>query len=325
MEGYAVVMVKPMVIYYPASRQHLSDDASKPAVPRELAVYNYPPDNFASKREELLTLCRRSEPGILVPWLGGKVSGGCVTESAIELVLSLTEADWADVLEKSSHAFVGFSDVTYFLCALQNRDIPCFYGPNFYALLLARKAQRRQMIAALTDVCSRSCTAVGLEGNGSAITLSPRATVGRLVGGNFQTFYDLYRWFPAFMLRRQAGDVLFLEDADAYYVTCGGSVIGPQAEKYQLFRDIGFFDRLNGLILGRTRYPRARSVLEQHSHFIDSREETAYIRCILRSIGLSDIPILSNVPCGHCLPCITLPLGHYVTFSADRQSVDILA
>ena len=318
-------MARPMVIYYPASRGHLSDDALKPAVPQELAVYNYPPGNFASKREELLALCHWPEPGILVPWLGGKVSGSCVAESAIELVLSLTEADWVDVLEKSSHAFVGFSDVTYFLCALLNRDIPCFYGPNFYALLHARKAQPKQMIVALTDVCGGSCTTVTLKGNGSAVTLSPGTAVGRLVGGNFQTLYDLYRWFPSFMLQRQAGDVLFLEDADAYYVTCGGSVIGPQAEKYQLFRDIGFFDRINGLILGRTRYPRARSVLEQHSHFIDNQEETAYIRCILRSIGLSDIPIMSNVPCGHCLPCITLPLGHRVAFNADKQLVDILA
>lgn len=118
-------------------------------------------------------------------------------------------------------------------------------------------------------------------------SLSDGSAEGVLIGGCIPTV-DLLFGTPFFP--DLSGAILFLEDEE--------TTPDKLRSFLESFRQRGFFDRVNGLILGRISRPRAMLTAYKDLHEV--------VR--LSTLGYS-LPVAVDVDLGHTEPMVTLPVG----------------
>ncbi|HNX97836.1 MAG TPA: LD-carboxypeptidase [Candidatus Aminicenantes bacterium] len=189
---------------------------------------------------------------------------------------------------KNPVPFIGSSDASYLLWALQSRGgSPVLYGPMVYSTL----AERRYDEASL-----RLC----LEGRWHEIALPgrvilPGRVVAPLTGGCLTNFVSL---LGTPFLPPTAGSVLLLED------------VGERP--YRLHRLLwqvaasGLCDRLSGLVLGT--FPRCFASGEEREEFWTE------VRSLFSPFGF---PVIGEVPLGHAERTATIPLGMTIRLDGD--------
>jgi len=130
--------------------------------------------------------------------------------------------------------------------------------------------------------------------------LHPGSAEGVLLGGNLETltFLGGTEFMPDF-----TDSILFLEEMGE-----GTDVIERDMDHLQ---QLGILGKIKGLIFGR---PYDLSTVSTDRTLDD----------ILQGIGEHfQIPVLTNVDCGHCVPMLTMPLGIRTKLDADTLTVTI--
>jgi muramoyltetrapeptide carboxypeptidase len=129
-------------------------------------------------------------------------------------------------------------------------------------------------------------------------TLAPGSAKGPLCGGNLSLVRDS---LGAPWEIDTKGKILFLEDVDET----------PQRIDAALtqLRNAGKLDSCAGFLLG------------QWTRCGEDRERREIFRELLLPTGK---PILAGLPCGHCLPTLSLPLGATVVLDAGAKTLEVL-
>ena len=216
-----------------------------------------------------------------------KINGIVCARGGFGSIRVLSLLDYKSI-RKNPKCFVGFSDITALLSAINAKcGLVTFHGPTITALAKASKAARRGFYSALT-----SETALQIKPKGGTVLRSGTAS-GKIAGGNLTTLCHLVGtpFQPSFN-----GQILFLED------------IG-EAE-YRIDRMLtqmkmaGCFIGIAGVVLGSFR--RCGKIDE--------------IFRIVEGIFMAQkIPILAGMPFGHERSNHIIPFGMPATLDADRK------
>ncbi len=324
-------MKKRLAIFYPASRINWSGDITeaKSILSKSYDLVNLvsSPEELKGKREEFMSLVSDQTIDYLLCWYGGQVEGdGKISKSSYELVSSLTPEDW-QVIERRKPVIIGRSDLTYLQTALLNHGICSYYGPCLLSGLSNKAAtsnQMRSMIDAMNRAVRETSTIIDFEAptlceGDFPIVVAPGKTTGRLVGGNLDTISTaFYNGYDSAIPKRKPGDIIFLEENEAiYWGTWQSNPNNYFVEgKLKLLKEKGFFDSISGLIFGRSASFKF-TIIEDYS----GREANYIKEVILPALGISGIPILLNVACGHKSPTTTIPIGKVVTLDTDTQQL----
>ncbi len=127
-------------------------------------------------------------------------------------------------------------------------------------------------------------------------------TKGLLFGGNLQTFSMLMHEDGFFDV---TGAILFLEEE-------GLSTDWYERYLIELERK-GIFDKINGLIFAKPS-----------GSFEEMNEKKRSLESIFLEISKKyDIPILTNVDCGHTKPILTFPLGVVVKLDTRSRTISL--
>lgn len=200
----------------------------------------------------------------------------------------LDKIDW-DIVAANPKVFVGYSDITSLHTVINKRaGFITYHGPMATIEMLnneidnATISSLKENIFGLVDNLDLSKLPVE--------TLVEGSFKGRLVGGNLATIvstlgtpYDIHT----------DDSVLFLEDV--------------REPRYKVDRMItqlrlaGKFDNISGVLIG--------DVTDENG---DDVEVLDIIKEILEPLG---VPCLYNIPTGHKLPNLTLPLGSIVEWN----------
>ncbi|MGL4676136.1 MAG: S66 peptidase family protein [Brevinema sp.] len=208
-----------------------------------------------------------------------------------------------DIIKKNPKVFVGFSDLTSLQMALYQRaDLITFYGP----MLSSNFADPQH--SKITDQSLFSLV------SGENKTLSSKFDIlvdpvnqveGRVLGGNFITFMSLMgtKFQPDLK-----NSILFFEEIDE--------------KTYALDRAISQlllneqFSQVKAFIFGDFNNCTTRNQYEEDLNTL-----------IVNRLKKLNVPIISGLPCGHCHPMITFPLGSEVCIDLSLgtiQTVDRL-
>ena len=204
-----------------------------------------------------------------------------------------------NVIRKNPKWFGGYSDVTALHTFLnQECGMMTFHctmpstepNPDDYTLSYLKKALFGGLEGALTY--SQEIT-----------TLVPGQAEGTLCGGNLSL---LAASLGTPWEIDTKGKILFLEDI-------GEKTYRVDAMLTQL-RNAGKFDDCAGILLGAwTDCPP------------ENPEKTLLLPEIFQQLVVpAGKPVLMDIPCGHCLPTLALPLGARVRMDADSKSITIV-
>ncbi|NUS18108.1 MAG: LD-carboxypeptidase [Streptomyces sp.] len=221
--------------------------------------------------------------------------GGYGTQRMADLL------DWDAMGRAEPKAFVGFSDVTVLHEAFATRlGVATLHGPMpgtpaFLADPAGREHLRRTLLAPEDVQVLRA-----LPGAPPAAALVPGRATGVTMGGCLSLLAsDLgtRSGRPS-----AAGGILLLEDTGE--------------EPYRLDRFLtqllraGWLDGVAGIVLGSWEgcgpYPEVRALL-------------------LDRLGPLGVPVLENLPFGHCLPALTVPLGVPATLDTAAATLTLHA
>lgn len=207
-----------------------------------------------------------------------------------------------ELIARHPKIFCGFSDITALLNGIHKKTgLVTFHGPMLHNL-------RPTKPDALTwghweGVLSGDMTPLVLTKAEHAISpyISGTAT-GRLVGGNLCLLSHLIGTATDF---NTDGCILFIEDeCEALY----------SIDRFILhLKRAGKLDKIKGLIVGEfTDIPPATIP------YGFSIEEMVH-----DALGDMDIPVVTNVPCGHGKTIITLPVGAEVELGVDPDAMTL--
>lgn len=293
------------------------------------SVNNIPPVG-APKYEEFMSLIAQKQNDALMAWRGGKVDGTDTHKSSIELVAKLTDQAY-DVIARSKKYIVGRSDISYLLCSLQHHNIKCFYGPNITTFLESNDCERQiahqYMLKALSgDAYTVDIGAEELNPDGNEPwTLSEGICTGRISGGNLDTICKIVQSKGWLKTGIEPGDILLLEEVDPYYVYNNGTPSKNEnsvLDKLILLKENGLFDKISGLIIGRSQKPYIWD--PDNDLYIDSvsnPQEKLYLEKLIQVLDLPSFPVVANVSCSHTNPMITLPLGRIATLDTFQHTI----
>lgn len=211
--------------------------------------------------------------------------------------------DWKAILAHPKY-FSGYSDVTALHMVFQNAGLVThhtvmpatqYYKPvDDYTMTQLRRSLFGDMTGPLP-----------FPEGWRAQTLTPGVAQGPLVGGNLSlvagslgTPWEL----------DTAGKILFLEDVDESPCRVDSLLTH--------LRNAGKLDCCAGVALGYwTRCVAGRDEGERYLDLDDIFDE------LLGDLGK---PVLKNIPCGHDLPSMALPLGAKVRLDATAQTLEVL-
>jgi len=227
----------------------------------------------------------------------------------------LSKVDFTQ-LEHSKKRIMGFSDTTTLLCGFTNlSSLEVYHGPSFSVFCDPN----------LFDYTRRNCSAV-LKGETvvyqdpsfsaedfwylkpkygpremiqgkSWKTYQEGEVIGKVVGGNVETLSSLAGtvYFPDV-----DGKILILEEG---FSDNPASFHRSMTQFYQM----GVFDRITGLILGK---PPQKSLLS----------DSAILEVILDEVIKNDkLPIMHSIHCSHVDPMLTLPFHTLTRLVADEN------
>jgi muramoyltetrapeptide carboxypeptidase len=187
--------------------------------------------------------------------------------------------------------FIGFSDLTALLAALQSRSgLVVFHGPTVTQLAEAEGATLRSV--------ARQLAGSGTVALRAGRVLRTGRASGPLAGGNLTILCHLAGtpYFPPL-----AGRILLLEDrGEALYR------VDRMLRHLQL---TGCLEGIAGLALGR---------------FDDCGAPEALDRLVLELVGAAAIPILADLPVGHGRCNRVVPLGVPARLDGERRQLRIL-
>ena len=296
--------------------------------PNELKVladkYNFdnlPRRDYTSKYDEISDLIKKAD--YLMAWIGGGIEPKFGTSnSTIELLFDMTEQDFALVKERGAKV-IGLSDVTYLLAALQNRGIKCYYGPNLLSKFIRCDGddERTLMYESLENALNNDEYTIDLNDKRFNVTENPTVLRGgkarsRLIGGNAETLRAIQESNPQYMLKRQKGDIIFLESVTPGYDEEGISI------QLKILAENGFFNDVSAVIIGKGQHPCQKS--GDQRLWYDRKWE---YDCLVKTVDLlipKNIPVVINAPSGHVSPMMTIPLGCEAELDADALTLKIL-
>lgn len=243
-----------------------------------------------------------------------------------------------DVLRQNPKIFMGYSDTTISHLALYKAGVGSFYGPS----VLAGFAENCGVFPYTEDAvrrCLFSSEPIGeLKPNKDGWTvehldwsdpanqnrrrkLTPSTgwrwlqgkgvVQGRLLGGCIEVL-DWLRgteFWPS--LDQWQDAVLFLEASE--------DMPTPEAVKYMLrcLGAVGALQRCSAILYAR---PGGHTMpIEQHTEY-----DRVLLEVLNEELGLSDLPIISNIDFGHTDPMLILPYGALTEIDCEQQTVRIL-
>lgn len=202
-----------------------------------------------------------------------------------------------DALRRRPKAFIGYSDITAFHCALLVEcDLVSIHGPT-----------GRSTLTTFAELSLRKAAA-GLDSAGvaeGARTLVGGKSRGRLVGGNLAILCALHGtpWQPKY-----AGAILVLEDVNEQ---------SYRIERMLLqLRLSGDLQRCAGIAFGSFT-----NTGETDKSLGGNRSVAAVIEEAAKAAG---VPSIAGIPMGHIDDQWSLPIGAQVELDADEQRLTVL-
>lgn len=214
-----------------------------------------------------------------------------------------------EIARRHPKPFVGYSDATAFLLALQARaGLPAFHGPIAAAPMVAPAPT--EFLEALTRREPLGVVAGGKPAASSpgqvaegVVALAPGVAEGRLLGGNLSL---VCRLLGTPFLPDLEGAILFLEDVGEPAYRVDGMLAHLALA--------GVLDAVSGVALGRfTDAPRAGMIAELP------------LETVFRDhLAPKGIPVLSGLRFGHVPDQATLPVGMRARLDADARALTML-
>ncbi len=209
--------------------------------------------------------------------------------------------DWPAILAHPKY-FSGYSDVTALHIAFHNAGVVTHHtvmpSTEYYEPVddYTMNELRRSLFGGFGGV-------LPMPQGWQCRTLVPGRAEGALVGGNLSLVRDSLGT-PWELDTR--GKLLFLEDVDEAPYRVDGMLT-------QL-RNAGKLDDCAGVILGywTNCVPK------------DDKPGLSLEEILQELLGGLGKPVLMNVPCGHSLPSMALPLGANMRLDADAQTLEVL-
>lgn len=230
-----------------------------------------------------------ADPEIRVVWC---IRGGYTGAQVLPLL------DY-EAIARSPKPLIGYSDITVFHTALQQRcGFVTYHGPMVYSDLVSHPSSAT--LEALWPVLSmRGSLTYRNPGGQPLYCLRPGRAEGVLTGGNLTV---LVSQLGTPWALDAAGKILFLEDV--------GEPVPVLERMLCQLRAAGVLDRAAGVLLG--------CFTDCKNRFWPEYDAIALFRDFFRR---DSIPVLAGLQCGHCHPNGTLPLGCWCALDAQRNTI----
>ena len=191
-----------------------------------------------------------------------------------------------DLISTHPKRFVGFSDVTALLDALNQRcKFVTWHGPVITTLANGCVKTRDSLYLSLTEVAFRKIVVQG------GVTIRGGKTTGKLIGGNLTTLCHLTGTFFEPVYKNK---ILFFEDINE-----------PPYKIDRMFTQLKLSNRLkkiSGVVLGS----------------FENCGDIKDIYSIIEDVFDEHIPIFAGLKSGHGKENITIPIGLETKMDADR-------
>jgi len=209
------------------------------------------------------------------------------------------------IIRRNPKPFIGFSDITFLLQAINRHSgLVAYHGPIFWNFLDDKDPRSAEDL--FTVVTAKKY--IRLRYTGIDCVRLGRAE-GMLVGGNMTMLQHLigtpYDWSG-----RDA--ILFLEDCD--------EVIYKIAERLQHMKLAGKFAGIRAVIVGEMV-----DIADGESGFARKGERPfgKSLRDVLLDILPSDVPLCFDFPCGHGKYITTFPVGAPVKLALNTRGAEL--
>ncbi len=281
------------------------EERFEPAVAavRELGLepVAYPTCNYVNRHGNFAATDAQRARDLTEAFLDPSIQGVISIRGGYGAGRLLPMLDWPRLLAHPKY-FSGYSDVTALHIALNNAGVVTHHtvmpSTEYYEPVddYTMNELRRSLFGGFGGVLPMP---QGWQGR----TLVPGRAEGALVGGNLSLVRDSLGTPWEIDAR---GKLLFLEDVDEAPYRVDGMLT-------QL-RNAGKLDDCAGVILGYWTdcVPK------------DDKPGLSLDQIIEELLGGLDKPVLMNVPCGHSLPSMALPLGARVRLDAEAQTLEVL-
>ncbi|MDX1775224.1 MAG: LD-carboxypeptidase [Desulfobulbales bacterium] len=204
------------------------------------------------------------------------------------------------LIRKKPKIFVGFSDLTVLLAAINKKTgLVTYHGPVITTLATSDRKSQKSFLATLTDSTISDIDAAKVK------VLKGGKARGVLLGGNLTTLVHMIAT-PYEIPWDQA--ILFIEDIGEF--------------PYRLDRllthldQAGRLQKIRGLILG---------TFSDNDRKENRAMKNAVQKRVLELLEKKDIPIWANFPTGHSRRNLTLPIGVYFAMNSSDRSLRPLA
>ena len=211
--------------------------------------------------------------------------------SSIQL---LPDIDW-EVIEKNPKIFVGYSDITTLLTAInQKTGLVTFHGPLILGLDSDTKGGRYTLRQFKNTLMKTEPTK--LQGYTEWKVLRPGKAEGELLGGNLDVLLSLMgtpfepRW---------DGKILFWEEVDE-------TIEGLDHYLWRL-RVSKVFKKIEGMVIGKITDLQPIDEDEETWSHLDNPPTIEDV--ILKATEGFNFPILYGADFGHDVPSLTIPVG----------------
>ena len=334
-----------LFVFYPTCQYHdafekgfcaedtISD--GKSFLEKYYEVNNIPQIREGLKKEEFQIACSDDSNSILMAFRGGKVerfaSSNDESNSSIELVKQIEQSDFDNIINNHIK-IVGYSDITYLLCALLNHGIECYYGPNFLSTFVDSSEKEREVtLKYLQLAITGKEYSIDLDSDNLNSkddypqTISGGKADGRLVGGNIDTIITAFQHYEEAAPIRRPNDIIFLEENDPIYPSKEDMEYSPYIlfleKKLDLLAEKGFFKDINGILIGRSSHPHYYKWDGSTDDIVKRDDEVNIIAQYFKKQISDSIPIIANISCSHTHPMVTLPLGRTVTIDTINKKL----
>lgn len=188
--------------------------------------------------------------------------------------------------------FVGYSDITALHLWLNRRaGLRTFHGPTVDDLV---PGTRDPTLASLLTALTTPSPSTRL-GRGVTRAVRPGRAIGRLIGGNLSLVQQSIGT-PYQVPVEDA--ILFLEETK--------DPMSVVDERLLHLRASGLLPRVRGIVFGHLS--------------LDRSEEDEFEDFVLDLVSDLDVPVLMDLPAGHEIPNLTLPLGTEVELVVEEES-----
>lgn len=206
-----------------------------------------------------------------------------------------------DMIRQNPKVFVGYSDITSIHLAIQKLcGFVSFHGPMVSSNMLEHYDEyTKQSLEQFLFMRKTDQISFQNPESGSFEIISEGSAEGILIGGNLAVLINSIGTFyaPDFQ-----GKALFLEDV-------GESI--PRIDRMMTqLRLMGVFEQVSAILLG------------DFAECGENSDQSFGIKELIMEIfGGLNIPVISNIKCGHCFPTATIPLGARCSIDTKMRTI----